>query len=274
MFTLLNKILLWREHWHLLLVARALRIQSNVPLCYWGDYILIAVHIINRLPSPILQNKSPIELVFHIKPSYDYLRVFGCLCYSSTISTQRDKFQPRSQACVLLGYPLATKGYKLLNLTSRKIFISRDVIFHESIFPFISLDSVYSTPSATSLPPVSDSTLTTLPFNSTSSPVFHDSFINDQNFAFDVDSDSNIDDDAPSSSPFDSLHGAHLADLISLAPSSPISAATSSNDSHIPSSIPRTTLPANSQPATLPTASSLVHSISQLVPSDEPPLVV
>ena len=200
--------------------------------------------------------------------------MFGCLCYSSTISTQRDKFQPRSQACVLLGYPLATKGYKLLNLTSRKIFISRDVIFHESIFPFISLDSVYSTPSATSLPPVSDSTLTTLPFNSTSSPVFHDSFINDQNFAFDVDSDSNIDDDAPSSSPFDSLHGAHLADLISLAPSSPISAATSSNDSHIPSSIPRTTLPANSQPATLPTASSLVHSISQLVPSDEPPLVV
>ena len=45
--------------------------------------------------------------------------------------------------------------------------------------PFISLDSVYSTPSNTSLPPVSDSTSTTLLFDSNSSPVFHDSFIND-----------------------------------------------------------------------------------------------
>ena len=105
--------------------------------------------------------------------------MFGHLCYSSSISVHRDKFQPRSQACVLLGYPPATMAYKLLNLTSRKVFISRDVIFHESIFPFISLDSVYSTPSATSLPPVLDSTLTTFPLDSTTSPVFHASFIND-----------------------------------------------------------------------------------------------
>lgn len=174
--------------------------------------------------------------------------MFGCLCYSSTISAHLDKFQPRSQACVLLGYPPATKGCKLLNLTSRKIFISRDVIFHESIFPFISLDSVYSFSFATSLPPVLDSTLTTLPFDSTSSPVFHDSFINNQHFASDVDSDSDIDDDASSSSSSDSLQDAHLADTISLAPSSPIPAAASSNDSHIPCSIPQTTLPANFQP--------------------------
>ena len=83
-------------------------------------------------------------------------------------------------------------------------------------FPFISLDSVYSIPSTTSFPLMPDSTLTTFPLNSTSSPVFHASFINDQHFAFDVDSDSNIDDDdAPSSSPSDSLQGAHLADPIS-----------------------------------------------------------
>lgn len=192
------------------------------------------------------------------------MRVFGCLCYSSIISTHRDKFQPRSQACVLLGYPPSTKDYKLLHLTSRKIFISRDVVFYESIFPFISLDFVYSTPSNTSFPPVSDSTSTTLPFYSNSSPVFYDSFINDQHFTSNADSNSDIDDDAPSSSPSDSLQGVHLADPIPLTPSSTILATTLSSDSHIPQS---------TLPVALPTASS-PESSTQPTPSIKPSLVV
>ncbi|XP_049394803.1 uncharacterized protein LOC125859127 [Solanum stenotomum] len=37
---------------------------------------------------------------------------------------------------VFVGYPYATKGYKVLNLTTQKIHVSRDIIFHETIFPF------------------------------------------------------------------------------------------------------------------------------------------
>ena len=66
-------------------------------------------------------------------------------------SVHRLKFESRAIPCVFLGYPFNIKGYKVLNLQSRKISISRDVIFHESVFPF-SQSSSSSLPPALSVP--------------------------------------------------------------------------------------------------------------------------
>ena len=125
-----------RKHKHLLEVSRASLLQSSLPIKFWGECVLTAAYLINRMPTKVLKGKTPYELLHGQPPSFDHLRSFGCLCYMGTPKQGRDKFHPRAKPCVFLGYPFGKKAYKVVDLESQKIHIFRDVIFHERVFPF------------------------------------------------------------------------------------------------------------------------------------------
>ncbi|KAJ0920051.1 putative RNA-directed DNA polymerase [Helianthus annuus] len=92
-----------RKHRHLLNTARALMFQGGLPLRFWFDCVLTAVYLINRLPSSVLNGRSPFEMMFSFKPSLSHLRNFGCLCFS-IILHDSDKFSFNAEKCVFLGY--------------------------------------------------------------------------------------------------------------------------------------------------------------------------
>lgn len=106
---------------------------------FWADGVLTATFIINRLPSAILQWKSPYELLYDELLDFDRMRCFGCLCFASNIVPLKDKFAPRAFKCVFLGYVTGQKAYKVYDMENDRTLISRDVLFYEDQYPMFNL---------------------------------------------------------------------------------------------------------------------------------------
>ena len=84
---------------------------------------------------PILKNKTPYDILFMESSSFDRIK-FWVLVYAHHNQKKKHKFDSRSQRCIFVGYPFAKKGWKVYDLETGEIFISRDVLFHEDQFPF------------------------------------------------------------------------------------------------------------------------------------------
>lgn len=86
----------------------------------------------------------PHEVLFGQPLTYDHIKVFGSLCFAKI--QPKDKFMSQSRRRVFVGYPFGQKGWKLYDIETEEIFVSRDVIFFETIFPFRNSQSDSPTP--------------------------------------------------------------------------------------------------------------------------------
>lgn len=111
--------------------ARCMLFDSNLPRSFWGEAVLTSVKIMNStmntaikaIPSEIW-NKKPVD--------FSSFRVFGCRAMVKIPDAQRKKFDKKSIECIFVGYAENQKGYRLIQKSTNKLIISRDVIFFEN----------------------------------------------------------------------------------------------------------------------------------------------
>lgn len=104
-----------------------------------------------HLPSKSLVFKSSYIVIFNTSPNYSFLKVFWCLCFHYFHPYVKHKFQARSSTCTFLDYALNECGFVYLDMTNKKLFVSRNVVFSKVEFPFTQCTSLSSGPSHTSL---------------------------------------------------------------------------------------------------------------------------
>ena len=123
-----------RKHRHVIESALTLLSNAGLSITHWSYAVSTVVHLINRLPTPKLSHQTPWEMLFHKPPDITHLKTFGCLCFPYLRPYNTHKLQPRSTACIFLGYPTYSKGYICLDPKTHRVYISRHVLFNESEF--------------------------------------------------------------------------------------------------------------------------------------------
>src|SRR6266536_1779932 len=115
----------------LLDMVRSMMSLTDVPLLFWVYALETASFMLNRAPSKSVET-TPYELWFGKKPKLSFLKVWGCDAYVKKLQT--NKLEPKSEKCVLIGYPKETVGYTFYHISEGKIFVAKNGSFLEKEF--------------------------------------------------------------------------------------------------------------------------------------------
>lgn len=112
-------------------MARSYLKEMNLQMELWGEAVRHSVFVLNRLPTRPLSDQTPYEAWTGLKPNIGHIRVFGCLTHMKIPNVDTTKLADRSMEVVNLGREPGMKGYRLYDPISKRVLVSRDVIFDE-----------------------------------------------------------------------------------------------------------------------------------------------
>lgn len=118
----------------ILTVARALRINGNLPSNLWPEIVAAAVYLINRTPTERFAWKTPFEMATGRKPNIAHIRLLGCKAYIHRTGPDAplkiQKLEPRATIGFLVGWDSTTIA-RIWVPGQDKVIRTRNVLFDE-----------------------------------------------------------------------------------------------------------------------------------------------
>jgi len=93
-------------------MARAMLSDTGLPNAYWGDTIIYAMHVLNRIPTRAIAESLTLHEAFTgNKLSVVHLRIFGCKAHIHVPDEKQCKLNAKSIECIFLGFAENRKAY-------------------------------------------------------------------------------------------------------------------------------------------------------------------
>ena len=120
-------------------MMNSLLVSASAPNNLWGEAILSACHLQNRIPYK-KTGKTPYELWTGHEPNLKYLKVWGCLAKVMLPDPKKRKIGSKTSDCMFIGYASNSAAYRFLVLKSdvlqsNTIIETKNAEFFERIFP-------------------------------------------------------------------------------------------------------------------------------------------
>ncbi|GJT38142.1 putative ribonuclease H-like domain-containing protein [Tanacetum coccineum] len=128
-------------------MVNAMLISSGLSQDMWGKSILTATYLLNKIPLKE-KEETPYELWMGRKPSYQSLRVWGCLAKVVVPTPKAQKIGPKSVDYIFIGYAKNNIAYRFIihdsknpDIQKNAVMESRNASFFENIFPCLTKET-------------------------------------------------------------------------------------------------------------------------------------
>uniref|UniRef100_A0A803P6H4 Uncharacterized protein n=1 Tax=Cannabis sativa TaxID=3483 RepID=A0A803P6H4_CANSA len=120
-----------RKNCAIINMVRSLLLRSGLPKDFWPEAVNWNIHILNKSPTFAVKNMTLEEAWSGRRPAVDHFRIIGSVAYAHIPDEKGKKLDDKEKKCIFLGVSDQSIAYKLYNPNTKKIIISRNVIFDE-----------------------------------------------------------------------------------------------------------------------------------------------
>ena len=113
-------------------IARSLLKGMKILGMFWGEAVRHSVHLLNRLPTRPMGDRTPFEAWNGRKPQLGHLKVFGCKAHVRPAMPHLKKLGDRSVPMVYFSVEEGSKAHRLYDPQYGRIVVSKDVVFEEN----------------------------------------------------------------------------------------------------------------------------------------------
>jgi hypothetical protein len=95
--------------------------------------VATAVFILNWSPTQSIDDMMPYEVWHGAKPTVHFFHTFGCVAHVKQRSKRLGKLDDRSKPMVFIRYEPGSKAWRFYDPVTKRVHVSRDVIFEEDM---------------------------------------------------------------------------------------------------------------------------------------------